>query len=112
MALIWAAWNNGQHNRSGAGYGLKVPIQDRDRLFDKEWQSVVLELPARDGFSQVKLNVEKPSFWSDACHELISVEIGRWLLTNGYAPWPKQQPPKLKIEHLGGPKFRVQGVAN
>jgi len=27
--MEWTAWNNGSHNKTGAGYGLKVPITDR-----------------------------------------------------------------------------------
>jgi hypothetical protein len=39
------AWNNGSFHSSGAGYGFKVPIDDRDRFFERSWGSVVVELP-------------------------------------------------------------------
>lgn len=32
--IFWAtAWNNGEWRASGAGYGLKVSVGDRDRFF-------------------------------------------------------------------------------
>jgi hypothetical protein len=43
--MEWTAWNNGSFHSSGAGYGFKVPIDDRDRFFERSWGSVVVELP-------------------------------------------------------------------
>lgn len=111
MALVWTAWR-----RAGAGsatdYGLKVPIPDREKLFEKWWQTVVLELPAGQGFTEVEVNVSKASFWTAKCHELISDEIGRWLHANGLVPWPTHRPPKLIVEQMSARTFRVKGVAN
>jgi len=109
MTLVWSAWNNGEHRKSGAGYGLKVPIGDRNRFFKKGLASVILELPTKDGLSEVSLNTDKPSFWNDECHELISQEIGRWLRNARMAPWPPRQPPKLSIEVISENRFRVLG---
>jgi len=111
MALRWTAWNSGTHAKSGAGYGFKVPIQDRDRYFEKKWQTVVLELPASGRYTEVEVNIAKASFWTATCHELISREIGRWLRANGLAPWPIRRPPKVVVEFLGERRFRVNGIA-
>jgi len=111
MALVWTAWKNGSE-RSAKDYGLRVPIRDRDRLFDRRWQTVILELPADRGFTEVEVNVSKASFWSAKCHELISEEIGHWLRANGLVPWRTHRPPKLIIEQAGTRTFRVKGVAN
>ena len=92
------AWNNGQHLASGAGYGLKVAVDDRDRWFDRRWGSIWLRL--EDETEAFEVNVGKPSFWSDACHELINKNIGKWLIKNQLAPWPKGQPPRLELEHI------------
>ena len=43
-SFLATAWNNGQWSTTGAGYGLKVSIEDRDRFFDREWESVTLRL--------------------------------------------------------------------
>src|SRR5438552_1396852 len=97
MALVWTAWKNGSHE-SGTAYGLKVPIADRDRLFDKRWQTVVLELPAESGFAEVEVSVSKASFWTAKCPELISREIADWLRARCLVPWPTHRPPKLLVE--------------
>ena len=80
--MKWTAWNNGAHHTDGNGYGFKVSIQDRDEFFKIEWSRVVVILP--DG-SEIKVNTAKDSFWNATCRELISREIGRWLIDNGYA---------------------------
>jgi hypothetical protein len=111
MALIWTAWKSGSHN-SATGYGLKVPVADRDRLFDKRWPTVVLELPAEHGFAEVEVSLSKASFWTAKCHELISQDIGHWLHARRLVPWPTHRPPKLLVEEMGSRRFRVKGVAN
>ena len=93
--MIVTAWNNGRHHATGAGYGLKINAADRDQYFRREWQSVILILEGEDG--TIEINVDKPSFWNASCRELISAEVGRWLLKNGLAPWPKSRPPRLNF---------------
>jgi hypothetical protein len=112
MALIWTAWNSGTHLKSGAGYGFKVPIRDRDRFFDRKWRSVVLELPTASGHTEIEVNVAKDSFWTEKCHELISRDIGQWLRSNGLAPWRRGRPPKVNVEAVGERRFRVNGIAS
>jgi hypothetical protein len=92
--MIVTAWKGGNSNRqSSGGYGLKVAIKDRDRYFSKDWKSVVLYLG--DHLTIAKANIDKLSFWNDTCHELISKDIGLWLIDNGLAPWPKGKPPPI-----------------
>lgn len=112
MALIWTAWKSGKHGQSGVGYGLKVPIVDRDEHFCQEWQTVVLELPEENGSAEVEVNIAKKSFWNDSCHELISKKIGLWLQKKSLAPWPMNSPPRIAVELAGERRFRVIGVAN
>jgi hypothetical protein len=97
--MIVTAWNNGQHLTSGAGYGLKISISDRDKYFRREWQTIFLLL--ENQANPIEVNVAKPSFWSPVCRELIHAEIGRWMLQNSLAPWPKGKPPKLVLEPTG-----------
>ena len=42
--FIVTAWNNGSHHQSGAGYGLKMCVADRDVYLRREWGSVNLFL--------------------------------------------------------------------
>ena len=104
--IIVTAWNNGSKNLSGAGYGIKLSIQDRDKYFDKSLKLIFLNLEGNQG--QIEINVDKPSFWGINCRELISKEIGMWLYENNLAPWPKGQPPKLSLLKLGQDRFLLK----
>ena len=103
--MIVTAWNNGYHRSSGAGYGLKVRTQDRDRFFRREWGTVTLEFPGRD--APAEINIDKESFWGPSCRELICKEIGLWLRENNFAPWRKRRPPKFELEPLYEARFRL-----
>ncbi len=74
-------WSNGSPLSSGAGYGLKVSVGDRDRFFQRTWAEVVLDLPGQ-GAVPVRLS---ESFWRD-CSELRSAAVGRSMLAVGLAP--------------------------
>lgn len=105
--MIFAtAWNNGQHHRSGAGYGLKISAADRDRYFRREWGTV--ELRMIGGAEPIRINIDKASFWNGTCRELISVDLGRWLLAKQLAPWPNGQPPRLTLIPLRPEVFELR----
>lgn len=59
---------------------------------------------------EVIVNVNKKSFWSPICRELISKDIGIWLIRNKKAPWPKGRPSKMRMEHIHGNKFKVEFI--
>lgn len=96
------AGNNGQHQASGAGYGIKSSAEDRDRVFMREWTTAQLEVPGQ-GISPVALS---ESFWR-RCSELLSATVGRWLRETGMAPWRKGHPPTLVVEQIEGETFLV-----
>ena len=102
------AWNNGRWHASGAGYGLKVSVADRDRFFRREWNSVTLRLVADAAFVDVEVNCAKGSFWNGTCRELISRDIGSWLFDLGLAPWPKGRPPRFDFSLIEPGVFRVE----
>ena len=104
--MIVTAWSDGKNLASGAGYGLKLTLADRDRYFKREWPHVVLELEGHP--APITVRTAKPSFWDGACRELISKEIGKWLRQNELAPWPKGKPPKLVMEPLTEGRFVVR----
>lgn len=91
------AWNNGSHRESGAGYGLKVSVRDRDTYFDPGAKSVTVRLP---NGREIAVDTAKASFWSGTCRELIHKDIGQWLIEDGYAPWPKGSPPKFDLSRV------------
>jgi hypothetical protein len=59
--MIATAWNNGTHHKSGAGHGLKLGAKDRDRFFQRDWDTVFLVLEGRQ--TAVEVNINKESFW-------------------------------------------------
>jgi hypothetical protein len=104
--MIVTAWNNGEHSATGAGYGLKIKVADRDKYFHREWKSVILFLEGQD--QPVVVNVAKKFFWTKTCRELISAEVGRWLIQNGFIPWLEGNPPKMILKPLTDPRhFRL-----
>jgi hypothetical protein len=107
--MIWTAWNNGRHDKSGNGYGFKVPISDRDRFFDRSRYTAVLLLSGSN--VEIRVNTRKKSFWTETCHELICKELGAWFIREGLAPWPAGRPPKILLSALGEGRFRILGPA-
>lgn len=104
--MIVTTWKGGSslHDKP-AGYGFKVKIKDRDTYFDKDWKTVFLHL---EGVVEpVKVIIDKPSFWNNTCHELISKNIGKWLLDNFFAPWPSGRPPKFDLVPITNNHFKV-----
>lgn len=108
--MIVTAWSNGSQHASGAGYGLKISIPDRDRYFKREWKFILLELEGWD--SAIKINVDKASFWNETCRELICAEIGKWFIQTSLAPWRKGNPPKLIMEYIADNRFLLKRKSN
>jgi hypothetical protein len=104
--FVAVAWNNGSYRSTGAGFGLKVSRDDRDRYFRKEWSCVYLRLPGLD--DPLEVNIKKKSFWNDSCRELINIEIGRWMIAAKLAPWARGKPPRFKLIPGKGPTFELQ----
>lgn len=100
--MLVHAWSNGAARATGAGYGVRVSVRDRDRYFDPRWATVVIDLEP-DGHTIVPVAT---SFWR-ACTELRSADIGRWLLTRSLAPWPRGHPPSLELHHVHDNHFRL-----
>ena len=108
--MIVTAWSNGKHYPSGAGYGLRLTIADRDLYFKRTWSNVLLELEGEG--TSISVNTSKPSFWGPECRELISKDIGKWLIKNKKAPWTKSRPPKMLMEPIARNTFRVTFAYN
>ena len=101
------AWSNGQPSATGSGLDLSVSHADRDRFFKPHWTTVTIELPRKETSNAVQVNVGKPSFWHK-CPELISKEIGIWLMEEGFAPWPPGKPPRFNLVQSAEASFRVE----
>lgn len=103
--MLLTAWNNGAHHLSGAGYGLKMSALTRDRYFNQSWATITLELPGQS--DPVEIDISKKSFWSSTCRELVSQDIGKWLISNNYAPWIPGLAPQFLPEKVGEQRFRL-----
>ena len=99
--MIVKTWSN-----SRGSYGIKVTMQDRQQFFKKDWKTVVLEFEGSD--VQAKVNIDKPSFWSPKCGELINREIKLWLQDNRLDSWPKDNPHELSLELLSSRRFLLR----
>ena len=102
-SVIVSGWNNGSpNNRTGAGYGIRISKEDRDKYFRREWDFVEIEL---ENGEVVRINLSN-SFWKK-CVELRSSKIGRWMLERDYAPWPKNNPPKFELVQVSERRFKL-----
>jgi hypothetical protein len=106
MTFIATTWNNSHYHASGAGYGMKISQDNRDRFFNRDWQTAILHLNGYD--HPVEVNVAKLSFWNRTCGELISQHIGIWLQRNNSARWPRRQPHRLRMIVVGEREFKVE----
>lgn len=106
ISMIVKGWNNGSpDNRSGAGYGIRITKRDRDRYFEKTWTFVIINLGNGDSLKAKLSN----SFWKDSkpCVELRSAKIGKWMIDHNLAPWSRNSPPNLELEHIEKRIFRL-----
>jgi hypothetical protein len=110
--MIWTAWSNGRNSVTGAGNGFVVEAADRDQYFKREWRSVAIELPYENGHRRAAVSVDKNAFWNVTCRELISRDIGLWLLAQQHAPWQRRYHPKFEVEPRGDSCFRVRKQLN
>lgn len=108
--FIATAWNNGQQSDTGAGYGLKISSSDRDRFFDRSWKTVRLNLLTEQNGRTAEVNVEKSSFWSSICREMINKDIGRWFIDNQFAPWRRGRPPRFRFVPVREREFNVDHI--
>jgi len=107
--FIAKTWNNGSHRPSGAGYGLKIRLEDRAQFFNQNWQTVILHL---DGYDRpVEVKVGKASFWNRSCGELIRRDIGIWLQHNNRNLWDNGSPHEVRFTVVGERVFRVELIS-
>ena len=96
-----SGWSNSTPNdRTGTGYGIRVPYNDRDCYFQRYWDSVEVALDTGE-VAEVSL---PDKFWT-TCPELKSSAIGRWMLDLGVIPWTKGRPPQSDLEPIGDRRF-------
>lgn len=90
--MIVKTWSNGRFNTNRAGYGIRIPIESRDKHFNKSWKYVTLEIA--DKSVDIEL---RATFWT-TCSELRSKLIGEFLIKNNMGTWEKGHPHELQLE--------------
>ena len=50
--MIVTAWINGTAFVSGAAYGVRLAAEDRDRYFQRHWETIELELGVMHSWSR------------------------------------------------------------
>lgn len=91
------AWSNGSST-----YGFRVGNRNAHRYFNTNWKEILVMMD--DEVHNFKLT---KSFWS-TCPEFRGKAIERWLRKHKLIPWPKGNPPRLKLIHLGRNKFELK----
>ena len=102
VTLVSGWSSNTPNDRTGAGCGVRVPYNDRDRYFQRYWDSVEVALDTGE-VAEVSL---PDKFWT-TCPELKSSAIGRWMLDLGVIPRAKGRPPQFDLESIGNRWFRL-----
>jgi hypothetical protein len=98
-----SGWSNSTpNNHTGAGYGIRIPYDDRDRRLQRNRGSVEVVL---DSGEAVDASLSE-RFWT-TCPELRSSAIGRWMLNQGVIPRPEGKPPGFGLEPIGDRRFRL-----
>jgi hypothetical protein len=101
--MLATGWHNGGTPEDAAGYGLKFSKEDRDRYFDPEWSSVLIEC---EGGEVVEAPLSA-SFWR-SCSEVRSAALGSWMLQASAAPWVRQSPPSIVVTPIEGRRFSAR----
>lgn len=103
--LLAKAWNNGKFLPNGAGYGIEVSGFFRDEYLDITWPSLRLQLEGENG--EVELSINSSIFWSRG-RELRSIQIGKWLIKNGFATWDKDSQVEVFLTPVEGNLFKAK----
>jgi hypothetical protein len=92
-------------NPEKGSYGFKISISDRDRNFQREWGYILLKLSGEN--NAFKVNINKNSFWSVSCRELVHKNIKELFLKNKIIPWEKGKPPKIQLKGIENNSFKA-----
>jgi hypothetical protein len=93
-------WNNG-----GTGWGLKVlgGLRAREAHFRRNQSPILVEA----GSAPFQVNIDKDSFWTETCGELISIALREWImqvgLTTGDRVWLEVVEPHRRFKVARSP---------
>ena len=97
------AWNNGDFNQTGSGYGVRLSINNRDTIFqDHRWDTITLVIEGVE--FEITLN---DTFWT-TCPEFRDQRIGQWLIRNNFGAWNFGEPPSVWLVRIGERRFQLE----
>jgi hypothetical protein len=102
VKLKVSSWNDGKHNPSGNGYGIRVGVKGREH-FEKNISIVKLSIENSD-FIDITIT---DGFWRN-CTEFRDKRIGEWFIKNNLAPWKKGDNPKFILTVLNNNMFHLE----
>lgn len=101
--MLVSGWKSGRFGpRRSVALGVRVGREFANQFFDKEWDSVLIEMDE----VTVPVKVTK-TFWT-SCPELRSPAIGAWMKKRGVVPWAKGKPPEMRLTPMGRNRFRLE----
>ena len=96
--LIVTGWQSS----GGVTLGFRFGAENARKWVDRRWTSIQVEL---DGV--VHEFPIRPPFWR-TCPEIRGAPITAWFTRRQLAPWPRGNPPAVRLVSLGGRAFRAE----
>lgn len=90
--------------RNAYTFGIRVGARNRAAYFDPVWQEIEIEL-----HGDLRRFALTPSFWH-LCPEFRdsgTPVIREWLRRHYGLPWQKGRPPRMRLDHISGNRFRL-----
>lgn len=92
---------SGWQSTGGVTLGLRFGAANARAFVDPTWKGIVVELDGEPYPFQIRA-----SFWRH-CPEIRGPVITAWLRRHQLAPWPRGAPPRFRMLHIGGNRFRA-----
>ena len=104
IKLKVSSWNDGKHNPTGSGYGIRVGNEAR-KYFRRDTNTIRLSIE-NSAFFEVNIT---GGFWNK-CPEFRDKRIGEWMIKNGFAPWEKGKPTRFNLFVTGENEFLLERI--
>lgn len=85
----------------GTTLGFRFGASNAKRFVERDWTEIVIELDGDEFPFPIR-----DAFWR-GCPEVRGKPITEWLRRHGLAGWSKGAPPRLRLVHGGGNRFRA-----
>jgi hypothetical protein len=94
----------GWQGTGGVTLGFRFGSENARTFVDRRWHSVEVELEGVAHEFPIR-----PPFWR-TCPEIRGAPITTWLTRHRLAPWPRGNPPRIRMVYLGANRFRAEAL--